>query len=76
MFCSGDDPRFRDALRTVRFQRPSLPFVVATRLPEVKAWLDALDAGASDYCAAPFEPAQIRWIMESVLPQKARYAAV
>lgn len=75
VFCSGDDPRFRDALREVKFKKPDLPFIVATRLPEVSAWLDALDAGASDYCAAPFEPIQIRWIMDSALPRRAQFAA-
>ncbi|HZT31401.1 MAG TPA: hypothetical protein VFA33_16045 [Bryobacteraceae bacterium] len=75
VFCSGDDPRFRDALREVKHKKPGLPFVVVTRLPEVSAWLDALEAGASDYCAAPFEPVQMRWIMDSTVPRKQRAAA-
>ena len=47
---------------------------MVSRFPEVSEWLDAMDAGASDYCASPFEPAQVRWILESNLPRQ--YAAV
>ena len=48
----------------------SLPKLAAyVQLPELREvvadWLDALEAGASDYCAAPFEPAQIRWVLQS-----------
>jgi hypothetical protein len=39
--------------------------VVETRNPEVREWLDALESGAADYCAAPFERSQLRWIMDS-----------
>ena len=41
--------------------------VVASRLPEVSAWLDALEHGAANYCAAPFESRDIRWILEAAL---------
>ena len=75
VFCSGDDPRFRDALRDARFLRPDLPLVVVTRLPEVSAWLDALEAGAADYCSAPFEPIQMRWVLNSALPERQMAAA-
>jgi len=56
-----------ESLGAVRNQRPELPVVVVSRLPEVSGWLDALDAGASDYCGAPFEPTQVRWVLDSSL---------
>jgi DNA-binding response OmpR family regulator len=64
-------------LQAVRNQRPELPVVVVSRLPEVRGWLDALEAGASDYCGAPFEPAQVRWVLDSSLRtfQGQRFAA-
>ena len=64
-------------LHAVRDQRPELPVVVVSRLPEVRGWLDALEAGASDYCGAPFEPAQVRWVLDSSLRTGAghRFAA-
>jgi DNA-binding response OmpR family regulator len=51
-----------------------LPFVVVTRIPETREWLDALEAGATDYCSAPIETRQLRWLMESALPRP-RFAA-
>jgi DNA-binding NtrC family response regulator len=47
--------------------RPDLPVVVASRLPEVSAWLDALQEGAADYCGAPFDAAQVGWVLNSTL---------
>ncbi len=67
VFISGDDPGYRDVISGVRESHPGLPIVVATRVPEPLQWLDALDAGATDYCGAPFEGIQVRWIMGSVL---------
>jgi DNA-binding NtrC family response regulator len=61
-------------LKRVREARPSLPFVVVTRIPETREWLDALEAGATDYCSAPIETRQLRWLMESALPRP-RFAA-
>lgn len=67
---AGDDPRqYMPLLRDVRQKRPALPFIVVTRFPDTSKWLDALEAGASDYCSAPFESRQIHWLMESVLPR-------
>jgi DNA-binding NtrC family response regulator len=64
-------------LGTVRDKRPELPVIVVSRLPEVRGWLDALEAGASDYCGAPFEPTQVRWVLDSSLRTRSteRYAA-
>jgi len=61
IFCPADVSR----VRQLRTEFPKSSVVVASRLPEVADWLDALEAGASDYCAAPFEPSQIRWVLES-----------
>ena len=69
VFCSVQPQSLRRALR--RF--PKRAVVVASRLPEVRAWLDALEAGASDYCAAPFESMQLNWILQNQL--NARHAA-
>jgi PleD family two-component response regulator len=39
-------------------------------LPEVDDWLDAMEAGAADYCAEPIEKRQLDWILESNLERK------
>lgn len=45
------------------------PVIVVSRLPEVDDWLDAMDSGASDYFAAPFDSRQLDWILETNLGQ-------
>ncbi|MCU1236518.1 MAG: response regulator receiver protein [Candidatus Solibacter sp.] len=55
-------------LGAIRTARPDLPVVVVSRLPEVSAWLDALEHGAADYCGAPFERKQVGWVLNSSLP--------
>jgi DNA-binding NtrC family response regulator len=41
---------------------PDLPVVVVSRLPDTQEWLEALELGAADYIAAPFETVQMRWL--------------
>jgi len=65
-FISGDTPHFLRNLALLREVQPRLPVIVVTRLPDVNLWLDALDGGASDYCAAPFEQVQVRWVLDTV----------
>lgn len=65
VFANGDGKHYLPLLRQVRETHPALPFVVVTRIPETSDWLDALEAGATDYCSTPFEPRQMKWLMES-----------
>ena len=65
VFAGGDAKQYLALLQSLRQERPTLPFVVVTRIPQTSAWLDALEAGATDYCGAPIELRQINWIMES-----------
>jgi DNA-binding NtrC family response regulator len=67
VFAGGDAKQYVALLRGVRQARPALPFVVVTRVPETSEWLDAMEAGATDYCAPPIELRQISWLMESAL---------
>lgn len=61
VFCGHERPVYQTAVE----QYAQLPVVVVSRLPEVSDWLDALEAGAADYCAAPFEPTQLRWLLQT-----------
>lgn len=75
-FCNGDDPDYPALIRRIHHVRPERPVIVVTRLPEARQWLDALEAGAADYCGAPFERVQIRGLVASVLAHReAAYAA-
>jgi DNA-binding response OmpR family regulator len=61
IFCGADV----NLVSELRSAKPEAPIVVVSRLPEVSDWLDSIEAGATDYCAAPFENAQVKWIVES-----------
>jgi CheY-like chemotaxis protein len=65
VFADGEGKRYLPLLKQVREAHPALPFVVVTRVPETADWLDALEAGATDYCSAPFESRQLSWLMET-----------
>jgi DNA-binding response OmpR family regulator len=52
-----------------------LPVVVVSRLPEVEGWLNALENGAADYCAAPFEAPQLRWLLDTHTRRPTAFAA-
>ena len=67
IFCSSHGRRYPALLEAVSRFNPHLPVVVVSRVPETAEWLDAIEAGASDYCAAPFETAHIQWILDSAL---------
>jgi len=67
IFCSSDRDRYLALLEAIGQYKPDLPVVVVSQTPEVSEWLDAIEAGASDYCAAPFEASHIRWILDSTL---------
>jgi len=75
VFAGGEPSQYLPLLRRVRDERPSLPFIVVTQIPETSEWLDALEAGATDYCSSPFESRQIHWLMEAALPKPRTVAA-
>jgi DNA-binding response OmpR family regulator len=75
VFAGGEPACYLSLLRGLRAARPSVPFVVVTQVPETREWLDALEAGATDYCSAPFESKHLRWLMESALPRRRSAAA-
>jgi DNA-binding NtrC family response regulator len=66
VFCGWQEREFIEA--SARCKR--VPVVVVSRLPDVGGWLDALEAGAADYCAAPFEMVQMRWLLDTHLRRK------
>jgi DNA-binding response OmpR family regulator len=67
VFAGGDGPDYRDTVRGLVDRCPETPVVMVNRVPENSRWLDALELGASDYCGAPFEAVQVRWLIDAVL---------
>ena len=70
IFCASEPERYAILLDVIRRHRPGLPVVVTGRTPEVADWLDAIEAGASDYCTPPFDLAHIHWIVDSTLARR------
>jgi DNA-binding NtrC family response regulator len=54
---------------------PHVPVVIVSRLPDTAEWLEALELGAADYVAAPFESVQMRWILEAQVRRPQAVAA-
>ena len=71
VFCNWNPAEF--ARRLAEFD--GKPIVVVSRSAETSAWLDALEAGAADYCVPPFEPIQVRWILDALIQRKPRTVA-
>ena len=67
VFCGTDREQYQTILQDLRHHGYTVPVVVASRLPETGDWLDAMDAGACDYCGAPFEPHLVQRIVENAL---------
>jgi CheY-like chemotaxis protein len=81
VFAGGEPACYLPVLRHVRENRPALPFVVVTKNAETSEWLDALEAGATDYCSVPIGTRQVRWLMASVplsvqLQRRPSYGAI
>lgn len=65
VFCPAERGRYLALLAALKRAAEPTPVVVVSRTPEVDEWLEAIEAGASDYCTAPFEPSHIAWIVQS-----------
>lgn len=71
VFCPAVPALVSKALKAFRGK----PVIVVSRLPEVEDWLDSLELGAADYCAAPFERAQLNWLLDTHLGARRAPAA-
>lgn len=67
IFCTAEPSIYEGLLSLLRERGRHVPVVVVSRLPEVEKWLDAMDAGVADYCAAPFEARPLRSIVETTV---------
>lgn len=64
IFCSFENG-LNALLAAISGQGHDVPVIAVSRHADVHSWLDAIEAGASDYCAAPFESAHLKWILQS-----------
>jgi len=71
IFAGGEPAMYLPLLRRVRKELPAQPFIVVSQANGTMAWLEALEAGATDYCFLPVQRRQIQWLMESIVPTHA-----
>ncbi len=67
IFCAAEPASYLPLLEAARRVKPGLRVIVVSESADVSGWLEALESGAADYCAPPFETAQMHWILESAL---------
>ena len=68
IFCGGERGHVHSLIALVRSLRAPIRVIVASRIADESAWLEALEAGADDYCSTPFETDQIGWALRSARP--------
>jgi DNA-binding NtrC family response regulator len=67
VYCVADPEHYSPLVEAVRGRGSGLPVVVVSRESNVSEWLDAIEAGAWDYVALPFETAHLRHVLENAL---------
>jgi len=70
IFASGDEPMCMKLLSRIRARNPEKPFVVVSRVAEADGWIQALEAGATDYCPSSVDRAQLSWIIQNARPKQ------
>jgi DNA-binding NtrC family response regulator len=63
VFVGGVAEQYLPLLRRLRGLNRTLPIIVVAPVPETVEWLDALEAGATDYCVPPFDMRQVRCLL-------------
>ena len=76
IFGPSDVCQLEALLEAVHDRCPGTPVIAVSRHPEDAEWIRAMEAGATDYCAAPFEPHQMDWILRNTLTFPVRTVAV
>ncbi|MFN0104754.1 MAG: hypothetical protein ACKV2U_22030 [Bryobacteraceae bacterium] len=75
VFCPAAGNILKQVLSAAAGQMTRLLVIAVSRLPDVKEWLDAIELGAVDYFAPPFEQSQVRWLMQTHFPSGKLIAA-
>lgn len=66
VFVWGEQAGFLEAVRQIRARQRKTFIIIATGSPDYERWLDALEAGANDYCCVSGNDDKMGWML---LPQ-------
>ncbi len=75
IFCSAVGSELRSLVNITSRMKSHPAVIVVSRLPEESRQLDALEAGAQGYVAAPFEPVRLGGLLRACMPQPAELAS-
>jgi hypothetical protein len=70
VFIGGAPEGYLPVLRRLRALDANLCVVVIARMADTQDWLNAIEAGATDYWPAPFEPSQARMLIAPAVSRK------
>jgi DNA-binding NtrC family response regulator len=68
VFCPAKYNQLQQVLSAAACGMTRLRVIAVDRLPDFQRWVDALELGALDYFAPPFEQTQVRWLMQAHFP--------
>ncbi len=75
LIISGDQQSYREVLTNIRQLHAPPPVIVISRLGETSGWIDALEAGAADFLAAPYTLPQVSAAIETAMARPRAFAA-
>lgn len=61
------DGDWTDILHAANAARVSTPVIVASRVPDIKLYLDVLDSGAHDFVVPPFSSSDLAYIIRTAI---------
>lgn len=59
------DPAWTETIERLLAVDPQLTVIVYSRLPDEHRWIDALEAGATDFISKPFSKPELDWVLET-----------
>lgn len=74
IFCSAVGHELRSLMDITSRMKSHPAVIVVSRLPEESRQLDAIEAGAQGYVAAPFEPQRLGGLLRACMAQPAELA--
>lgn len=75
VFAGGAPNQYLPLVRRIRALDPVLCLVVVARYPDTREWLEAIEAGATDYWSSPFDTRLIRCLIATAIARRAAAAA-
>lgn len=61
------DTQWRATIQTLVERAPDAPVIAYSRLPDEHLWIDALEAGASDFLASPLYRRDLQWLLQRAI---------